>query len=285
MVKAPDWGSGGREFKSRRPDHFSNTGYTAGQNVGTRCYRLSMDQLWTDDGLREAVADSRSWRGVMRALSLCPTSTSRLNTVKTRVVQLGLDTSHFSGQRTWSDTALKHAAAQARSWTELLDELKIGARSGDDRIRIKAHAARLGIDLAHLDADTLRPISKPIAEPALDHLRGYNTAIPMEPTIYDLLVTMPEGIQRVQVKTTIHFGKAGWAVTVGRRPYSIGNSERRVPYDPELIDLFFIMDGDLNIYLIPSQVIAGRVGILLRGYQQYLAGNATGLMAPQSCAA
>jgi hypothetical protein len=58
-----------------------------------------------------------------------------------------------------------------------------------------------------------------------------------------------------------------------------------VPYDPELIDLFFIMDGDLNIYLISSQVIAGRVGILLRGYQQYLVGNAAGLMAPQFCAA
>jgi hypothetical protein len=92
----------------------------------------------------------------------------------------------------------------------------------------------------------LHPISKPVAEPDLDHLReaaaaiaaawfalrGYNTAIPMEPTVHDLLVTMPEGIQRVQVKTTIHFGKAAWAVTVGRRPYSIGNSERRCPTTP-----------------------------------------------------
>jgi hypothetical protein len=83
-----------------------------------------MDQLWTDDQLREAVAAGRSWRAVMRTLGLCPTSTSRLTKVKTRVTQLGLDTSHFSGQRTWSDTALKHAAARARSWTELLAELK-----------------------------------------------------------------------------------------------------------------------------------------------------------------
>jgi hypothetical protein len=258
-----------------------------------------MDPLWTEDQLREAVAAARSWRAVMRALGLCPTSTSRLNAVKTRVTQLGLDTSHFSGQRTWSDAALRHAAARAQSWSELLAELKIGARTGEDRIRIKAHAARLGIDLSHLDAHTLRPISKPIAEPALGHLReaaaaiaaawfalrGYSAAIPMEPTIYDLLVTMPEGIQRVQVKTTIHFSKAGWAVTVGRRPYSVGNGERLVPYDPELIDLFFIMDGDLSMYLIPSIVIAGRVQILLRGYQKYLVGNAAGLMAPQFCAA
>jgi hypothetical protein len=50
-----------------------------------------------------------------------------------------------------------------------------------------------------------------------------------------------------------------------------------------LIDLFFIMDGDLSMYLIPSIVIAGRVQILLRGYQKYLVGNAAGLMAPQFC--
>jgi hypothetical protein len=47
-----------------------------------------------------------------------------------------------------------------------------------------------------------------------------------------------------------------------------------------LIDWFFIVDGDLNIYLIPSQVIGGRVGILLRAYSKYIAGSAAGLMAP-----
>jgi hypothetical protein len=47
-----------------------------------------------------------------------------------------------------------------------------------------------------------------------------------------------------------------------------------------LIDLFFIMDGDLSMYLIPSIVIAGRVQILLRCCQEHLAGNAASLMAP-----
>ena len=56
-------------------------------------------------------------------------------------------------------------------------------------------------------------------------------------------------------------------------------------YDPELIDLFFIMDGDLAMYLIPSRVIAGRVAILLRTYTEYIVGNAAGLMAPRPCAA
>jgi hypothetical protein len=52
-----------------------------------------------------------------------------------------------------------------------------------------------------------------------------------------------------------------------------------------LIDLFFIVDADLSMYLIPSIVIAGRVQILLRRYQQYVVGNARGLMTPQACAA
>ena len=40
------------------------------------------------------------------------------------------------------------------------------------------------------------------------------------------------------------------------------------------------MDGDLAIYLIPSRIIAGRVGILLHTYTRYIVGSAAGLMAP-----
>jgi hypothetical protein len=47
---------------------------------------------------------------------------------------------------------------------------------------------------------------------------------------------------------------------------------------PDLIDYFFIVDGDLNMYLIPSRVIAGRVALLLRTYKAYIAGNASGLL-------
>ncbi len=110
-------------------------------------------------------------------------------------------------------------------------------------------------------------------------LCGFGSAIPVEPAVYDLLVSMPDGIKRVQVKTTTYYGKGGWQVVVGRRPYSEGNRKGLVPYDPELIDWFFIVDGELALYLIPSNVIAGRVGILLRTYTSYIVGNASGLMA------
>ncbi len=49
-------------------------------------------------------------------------------------------------------------------------------------------------------------------------------------------------------------------------------------YDPELIDWFFIVDGDRAIYLIPSRVIAGRVAVLLHTYVKYIVGSAAGFM-------
>ena len=70
--------------------------------------------------LTMAVSASRSWRGVMRELGLCVTSAGSLRVVKRRAALLGLDTSHFTGQRTWSDAALKRAAAHTHSWNELL---------------------------------------------------------------------------------------------------------------------------------------------------------------------
>jgi hypothetical protein len=46
-----------------------------------------------------------------------------------------------------------------------------------------------------------------------------------------------------------------------------------------------IVDGDLSLYLIPSRIIAGRVGLLLRTYSKYIVGNAAGLMTPRPNAA
>jgi len=229
----------------------------------------------------------------MRELGLCVTSAGSMRVVRRHVARLGLDTSHFTGQRTWSDARLIQAAPQARSWSTLLVAIGVKSTSQDYRARVKAHAVRLGLDLSHLDEDARQAIQPASSGPDLRNLRdaatmlaafwfslcGFGTAIPVEPTIYDLLVSMPDGIKRTQVKTTTYSSKSGWQVAVGRRPYSPGNRERLVPYDPELIDWFFIVDGDLTMYLIPSQVIAGRVQILLRTYTRYIVGSAAGLMA------
>ena len=255
-------------------------------------------RTWSDARLVSAVATSRSWRGVMRELGLCVTSAGSIRIVKRQVARLGLDTSHFTGQRRWSDAQLRRAVASAYSWSELLLELGLHDNA-DDRTRVKAHAARLGLDLSRLTDQEQEIRCHASLTPSLKNLRqaatslaaswfamyGCPAAIPIEPTVYDLLVSTSDGIKRIQVKTTTYSGKAGWQVAVGRRTYSIGNRERQVPYDPELIDWFFIVDGDLTMYLIPSQVIAGRVSILLRSYTKYIIGSAAGLMAPSPHAA
>jgi hypothetical protein len=227
----------------------------------------------------------------MRELGLCVTSAGSIRIVKRSVARLGLDTSHFTGQRRWSDPQLRRAVATSYSWPELFSELGLMYGSADDRTRIKAHAARLGLDLRRLDPTGKGAGARPELKPDIKHLReagtsiavmwfllcGYNTSLPVEPAIYDLLVTMPDGIKRVQVKTTT-FNNKGWMVQVGRRSYSVGNRAPRVPYDPDQLDYFFILDGDLSMYLIPSRVIAGRVGILLHNYTEFIVGSAASFM-------
>jgi hypothetical protein len=65
----------------------------------------------------------------------------------------------------------------------------------------------------------------------------------------------------------------------------MGNNALLVPYDPEVIDLFFIVDGDLTIYVIPSRAVGGRTRILLRAHTKYIVGNAAGLMVARRGAA
>jgi PD-(D/E)XK endonuclease len=97
--------------------------------------------------------------------------------------------------------------------------------------------------------------------------------------VYDLLVDEPGGISRVQVKTTTFWTKCGWAVGVGHHPDTHAKRRgHRVAYDPDVIDLFFIIDGDLTMYLIPSRAIAGRLQVVLRTYRKYIVRNAAGLL-------
>jgi hypothetical protein len=229
----------------------------------------------------------------MRELGLCATSAGSIQQVKRHVDRLGLDTSHFTGQRRWSDAQLRRAVADAACWDELIAALGLARDHGDSRIVVKAHAARLGLDLSRLQSPRSGHAAPPGFKPDMRRLRdagasiaaawfllcGYNASFPVEPTVYDLLVSMPDEIKRVQVKTTT-FNKDGWMVHVGRRPYSAGNRGRLVPYDPDALDFFFILDGDLNMYLIPSRVLAGRVMVLPRNYRKYVVGDIVSLIKP-----
>jgi hypothetical protein len=78
---------------------------------------------WSDSDLASAVSASHSWRAVMRKLGLNATSAGAIRYIKRHVIPLELDTSHFTGQRRWTDAQLRRAAADAVSWDELIAAL------------------------------------------------------------------------------------------------------------------------------------------------------------------
>jgi PD-(D/E)XK endonuclease len=216
---------------------------------------------WSDAQLVDAVRSSTNWRGVMRELGLNATSAGAIRIVRRHVVRLGLDTSHFRGKRRWSDAQLKHAVSASQSWDEVLGVLGLAVNGGGMRTHVKSHAIRLALEIGHLEAgvptlDEPRP-----RKPDVKHLReagasiaaawftlcGSSVLFPIEPAIYDLVVSIQDRLSRIQVKTTTHYSKNGWMITVGRRPYSIRKDTPLIPYDPDLIDYFFMLDGDLNM--------------------------------------
>ena len=81
---------------------------------------------YTREVLAEAVASSHSWRGVLRHLGRLEHSAGALRVIRREVKAFGIDHSHFTGQRRWSDRQLIDAIASARSW-RLASEMPLGA--------------------------------------------------------------------------------------------------------------------------------------------------------------
>ncbi|MFD7155418.1 group I intron-associated PD-(D/E)XK endonuclease [Kribbella sp. NPDC059898] len=253
---------------------------------------------WNDDELRQAVNSSVSWRAVARALGLKDTSAA---TPRRHAARLELDTSHFTGQRRWSDQQLREAVAVSSCWADVIVALGI-VDNGAERVRVKGHAVRLRLDCSHLRSphaksapdevfdEPVRPEMLRYSAAALAMawftLRGCPVALPIEPQEYDLLVTTSKGIQRVQVKSCASRNRRGyWDVGIGRRPYTLDKTAGKMPYDPDSIDLFFIVLGDGGIYVIPSSVLAGRTSISADSYNQYRVGDASSLLGGAPAAA
>ena len=248
---------------------------------------------WNDDQLRAAIASARSWRSTARALGLRSNSAGVLRGLKARALELGLDSSHFTSQRRWSDPQLRDAVTNASSWSVVLRRLGL-TDNAEARVRVKGHAVRVGLDVSHLapsaiechteltditpDAALLSRASEQFAS-AWFSVRGAVVAKPDHPAAYDLLVAFGGRYQRIQVKTTTWRAEHGsWTVNVSRRPYVLDKTASRQPYDPDELDQFFIIDGDLSVYLIPSHVIAGRTTINVGAYQAFRVGDASSLL-------
>jgi hypothetical protein len=258
---------------------------------------------WTDDQLAEAIRESVNWRSVMLLLGFGERARSAgtVRIVRRRATELNLDFSHFRGKRRWSDDDLRQAVAECRSWEEVMARLGLSIAGRNVHPHVKSHTVRLGLDTDHLDAVShvgRQPpegvprvaalsadrryvrVAAPVTAAAWFMLRGCAVSFPAEPAVYDLLVDTPEGLMRVQVKSTTNNRKdEGWVAGVGHHPDTHAKKNSYVlAYSPDEIDLFFIVDGDMTMYLIPSRAIAGRVSILLRTYRKYIVGNAQGLL-------
>ncbi|MEU4534408.1 group I intron-associated PD-(D/E)XK endonuclease [Streptosporangium sp. NPDC023825] len=238
---------------------------------------------WTDDDLKVAVADSTSWREVARKLGYRTSSGggATIQAIKNRAETLQLTSTHFSGNRRWSDDKITKAVTEGTSWTEVTVTLGVRNTSAN-RKAVTVGAARLNLNLDHLETaqqpqpvgevglERLREAATTIAS-AWFTLRGYHPSLPLEARAYDLLVDMRGKVQRVQIKTCM--ASSGQVVVAPG-----GREGVRVAYSAEDVDLFFILDGDLTIYLIPISEIVGKQAISLGGYRRFKVGSASSLI-------
>ncbi|WP_154402586.1 group I intron-associated PD-(D/E)XK endonuclease [Nocardioides speluncae] len=225
--------------------------------------------------MTDAIKASRSWRGVLRELGHSATSASAMRSVRMHADRLGLDYSHFTGQRRWTDQQLIAALPTATSWAQVAETL--GLAGGSSTSTLRGHAARLGLNTAHLAAPTMPQPALVEMRPQQANLRragsllaaawfelcGQTVSWPLEPCRYDLLVWTGEKAERIQVKTTTVRTGPSWTVWLST------TGKERTPYDPDQIDHFFVIDGDLDYYLIPVARVGGLMAIQLSAYQGY----------------
>jgi hypothetical protein len=230
---------------------------------------------YTDAELVDAVAGSRSWRGVLRAVGLSATSAAAMRSVRRQADRLGLDYGHFTGQRRWTDEQLAAAIAAATTWTQVAEVL--GLSGGTSTATIRGHATRLGLDTTHLARVRPVPLARGAMRPLSANLGrggalmaagwfelcGRSVSWPLEPCPYDLLVWTGDAAERIQVKTTTTRSGRSWTVWLSR------TGKRRTPYDPDEIDQFFVIDGELEYYLIPVSVVGGLMRVQLSAYQDF----------------
>ncbi len=235
---------------------------------------MGRERTYSNDELVAAVAVSNSWRGVLRELGLAASNAAEIRSVRGHADRIGIDHGHIGGNRQWREGDLRTAVAKSRTWRDVAEHLAL--RDARSVAIAKGQAVRLGLDVSHIasHAPTRNELR---TSPHLTHLNragsllaaawfafcGQNVSWPLEPCRYDLLVDADEGVRRIQVKTTTTRAGYTWKVylsTTGR--------ERRT-YDPNEIDEFFVIDGDLDYYLIPIDVVAGLQAIHVGAYKKY----------------
>ncbi len=111
-------------------------------------------------------------------------------------------------------------------------------------------------------------------------LRGYEVLWPLEPCRYDLAVRANGAFYRVQVKTTTCGSGASSLASISSR-----GRKGRVVYEWGEVDLFFVIDADLNAFLIPLAAVGGYQLIHLQRYRTYQVAECGQWLAPSAAEA
>jgi hypothetical protein len=101
---------------------------------------------------------------------------------------------------------------------------------------------------------------------------GLPAALAPEGAVYDVLADLgADGVKRIQVKTGTGKDAGSWRCQLTRSEYdSTGHGgHRRAVYSSEEIDYFACIDGDLQLYLLPIELVEGQASIQLRKYLPY----------------
>lgn len=212
------------------------------------------------------VARCRSWRHVLRESGSTTTSTSG---VRRRATLLGLDVSHFTGQRRWSDAELWEALSSVTSWTEAAIKL------GTPAAVLKRHAMRSGAPYEHLDRRTVSQAGQPltansknlrVAGEALAtawlQLAGCAVAQVPGAEPFDLLAVLPDGgnAVKIQVKTTTCRAASGSPnFQLRTKNYDSPTTRTRLPYSEGDVDFFFLIAGRDDMWLVPHARVLGQI--------------------------
>lgn len=91
-------------------------------------------------------------------------------------------------------------------------------------------------------------------------LNGFSILVPEVEASYDLVVDMEGGLQKIQVKSSTARKSHNYEFTL-RRTRNNSNSIRRTLYSSKECDWFFLLNLDLNAWLIPYHLLEkkGRV--------------------------
>ena len=110
---------------------------------------------YTEEEAREAISRSRSWADALRYLGLAPYG-KNFTTIRKWALEWRLDVSHLpaykprSSAASFSEQELRHAIANARSWSETLRNMG-RCPTGNNWRTIKKYAAEWQIDTDHFD--------------------------------------------------------------------------------------------------------------------------------------